>query len=85
MEFKYDPPRYSDTTGIRIEWERDVSLSAEVVSGDVIIQANRAGLLTFAKHLITLAQEAAPPGTHLHYDAGNELEEGSLALVIEKV
>ena len=50
--------------------------------GAVVIDANQEGLLSLAKQLSALAEKA--PGTHIHYDAYNSLEEGSTELIIAK-
>ena len=47
------------------------------------ISANREGLLSLAGQLTDLAKEE--PGSHIHYDTCNSLEEGSDELIIEKI
>jgi hypothetical protein len=49
----------------------------------VTISANREGLLSLARHFQALAEGV--PGDHIHYDEYNSLEEGSSALIIERV
>ncbi|WP_339133089.1 hypothetical protein WJM95_29185 [Streptomyces sp. f51] len=49
-----------------------------------MIEANAAGLRTLAGHLLTLAQDGTPDGTHLHLEEHNGLEEGSASLVLER-
>ena len=64
-----------------IEWvgNYEISVSADG-SGAAVITANRAGLLSLAKQLAALADEA--PGSHIHYDEHNSLEDGSSELII---
>lgn len=50
----------------------------------IVIEANAAGLRTLAGHLLTLAQDGTPDGTHLHLEEHNGLEEGSASLVLER-
>lgn len=50
---------------------------------EVTISANREGLLSLARHFQALAEGV--PGDHIHYDEHNSLEEGSSALIIERV
>ncbi len=83
--FEYSPPAYSPMQGIRTEWIGEESISVRVDGNEVVIAGNEQGLTTLAKHLLTLAQESVPAGCHLHYDAGNELEEGSCGLIIERI
>ncbi|MBQ8918972.1 MAG: hypothetical protein IJ056_02535 [Acidaminococcaceae bacterium] len=49
---------------------------------EVVIAANREGMLSLAKQLTALAEAA--PGEHIHYDEYNSLEEGSMELIIER-
>jgi hypothetical protein len=41
-------------------------------------------LISLAIHLLTLAQENVPVGSHCHFDEHNSLEHGSKELIIEK-
>lgn len=45
--------------------------------------ANRAGLVSLARQLLTLAQEDAPSGAHLHLTAGQEIE-SAVGLILER-
>ncbi len=47
------------------------------------LSANREGPLSLANILMDLADES--PGTHLHLDEHNSLEDGSIELVIGRV
>ena len=68
---------------MEVEWvdgfEIKVTLDDD---GAVVIDANQEGLLSLAKQLSALAEKA--PGTHIHYDTYNSLEEGSTELIIAK-
>lgn len=83
MEIKLTIPEYSDQ-GLRSEWEYGFEIKAGINDGKIIISANKAGLISLAKQMLTLAQDAVPVGYHLHYDESNSLEEGSVELIIEK-
>ncbi|MEU9753767.1 hypothetical protein AB0D90_11585 [Streptomyces althioticus] len=52
--------------------------------GEIVIEANSAGLKTLAGHLLTLAQDGTPDGAHLHLEESNGLEDGSARLVLER-
>lgn len=65
-----------------VEWEDGFMVHVAVESGTVVISANREGLLSLARQLTALADEW--PGSHIHYDAYNSLEEGSVEMVIQK-
>lgn len=54
----------------------------------VILRADKEGLITLARHLLTLAQDTVPSGAHIHYDddaATGQLKRGSHAMVINKI
>lgn len=84
MKVNIEIPEYSPEIGIRTEWEQDFTIVVRIVDSSVIIQANRPGLISLARQLLTLAQDKVPKGHHLHYDKFNSLEEDSCELIIEK-
>ena len=67
---------------MRIEWVDGFEIRVSADHDEAVISANREGLLSLAKQLAALAEE--DPGSHIHYDEHNSLEEGSAELTIEK-
>ena len=67
---------------MNIEWEPDFTIRVSNDNNEVVISANREGLLSLAKQLAALADET--PGSHIHYDEHNSLEDGSAQLIIVK-
>ena len=67
---------------MHIEWEDGFEIRVTIVDGAAVISANRAGLLSLAGQLTALA--GAAPGSHIHYDAYNSLEDGSVEMIVEK-
>ena len=65
-----------------IEWINGFEIKAVAENGEIVISANREGLLSLAKHLTALAEGV--PGDHIHYDVYNSLEEGSAEMIIER-
>lgn len=63
-----------------IIWVDGFSIRARHDGDAVVIEANKEGLLSLARHLAALAEEA--PGSHIHYDAYNSLEDGSSEMII---
>ena len=63
-------------------WIDGFEIRTAVKSNNIVISANREGLLSLAKHLTALAD--GEPGEHVHYDEFNSLEEGSTEIIIEK-
>jgi hypothetical protein len=84
VEFRYVPPPYSPAHGITVDWERGFEIDLRVVEGEVLLRANPAGLVSLAKQLLTLAQQGVPAGSHIHYDPGEELEDDSVPLILER-
>lgn len=68
---------------MRIEWEPNFSIRVGVQGGEVTLSANRDGLLSLSRLFADLAEE--PPGSHIHLDEYNSLEEGSAQLIVEKI
>ena len=69
--------------GIPIVWEYGFEIRVESAGG-CLIRANKAGLVSLARILLTLAADEAAPGAHVHLDDMNSLEDGSAELVIER-
>lgn len=68
---------------MKVEWVEGFEIKAAAENGEIVISANREGLLSLAKQLTALAEGA--PGDHIHYDESNSLEEGSAELIIERI
>ena len=64
---------------MKIEWVDGFEILVSTASGGAVISANKEGLLSLAKQLTALAEET--PGSHIHYDENNSLEEGSAELI----
>ena len=65
-----------------LNWEDGFTIAVRAEKGRALISANREGLLSLARILLALAEET--PGSHVHLDASNSLEEGSAELIIER-
>lgn len=68
---------------MKIEWVDGYEIKSFAANGEIVISANREGLLSLAKHLTALADGI--PGDHIHYDENNSLEAGSTEIIIERV
>lgn len=78
-------PKYDRNTGLRLCWSGSYSIMVSANNNEVVISANREGLVSLANHLLNLAQTDVPCGTHIHLDEYNSLEDGSQSIIIEKV
>ncbi len=68
---------------MKIEWIDGFTISVGYDGHTVKLSANREGLLSLAKQLMTMANEE--PGTHIHYEKFNSLEDDSVELIVEKI
>ena len=67
---------------MELRWADGAVIKVKSEDGAAVISANREGLISLGFHLLTLSREK--PGSHIHYDEYNSLEDGSAELVIEK-
>ncbi|MFB6525631.1 hypothetical protein [Streptomyces sp. NPDC056399] len=74
----------ADGAGLVFAWDEDARIEVRGLGGEVVIEANAAGLRTLAGHLLVLAGDGVPDGAHLHLEDSNGLEEGSIGLVLER-
>ena len=51
---------------MKVEWVDGFEIKVVAENGEIVIFANREGLLSLAKQLMTLADGV--PGDHIHYD-----------------
>ena len=68
---------------MKIEWKDGSVIRVRIDRDTAVISANREGLLSLAGQLAALADAA--PGSHIHYDEDNSLEDGSSEMIVEKV
>lgn len=85
MKVEIELEDYKKENGLQMKWENGFCIEVKADEGEVLVSANRAGLISLANHLLTLAQEGVPEGSHIHLDEYNSLEENSAELVIEKI
>ena len=67
---------------MEIEWTDGHKIRVRTDGSEVIISANREGLLSLAAQFRILAE--GKPGDHIHYDEYTSLEEGSSDLIVER-
>ncbi|MBP5199424.1 MAG: hypothetical protein J6Z82_02070 [Schwartzia sp.] len=66
-----------------VKWQEGFRIKVRVDGGAATISANREGLLSLSAQLAALAKE--PPGSHIHLDEYNSLEDNSVELIIERM
>ena len=76
-------PAYDGNT-IRMMWENGFEIKCAAEGSAIVISANQAGLVSLARHLLTLSQDSVAAHTHIHLDADNALEHGSRELILVK-
>ncbi|MFG3493932.1 hypothetical protein [Streptomyces sp. NPDC047928] len=74
----------ADGAAMVFTWDEDARIEVRHLGGEVVVEANAAGLRTLAGHLLVLARDGVPAGSHLHLEDGNGLEGGSVGLVLER-
>lgn len=84
MKVEIELEDYSKEEGIKLKWERGFNIKIERKGDEVLILANKAGLISLANHLLTLSQDEILEGAHIHLDENNSLEQSSLDVIIEK-
>lgn len=68
---------------MKVEWIEGFKIKTSVENNEIVISANKEGMLSLAKQLMMLAK--GDLGDHIHYNEHNSLEEGSTEMIIEKV
>lgn len=77
-------PEFKEGGSLLFEWDDNFEISLNRTTGEVVVAANVPGLISLARHLLTLAQDSVPNGSHLHLSDLAELEDGSGDLILEK-
>lgn len=85
MKQEIEIKKYNVNKGLELNWLNGFNINIRLESNEVMIFANREGLISLANHMLTLAQNEVPIGMHIHLDEYNSLEDGSYDLVIEKI
>lgn len=75
---------YSQDAGLRLAWVHGFVIEVASNHGEVLIKANPEGLRSLAQHLLTLAGGEVPSGVHVHLEPGQELEDESCSLILER-
>lgn len=84
MKITLEIPEYTEN-GFTLNWTDSFVIKVESSAPEVVISANKEGLMSLANHLLNLAQDTVPAGAHFHFDAYNSLEDGSSELVVQKI
>ena len=66
---------------MELHWQGNETIVVTNRVNEVLLSADRQGLRSLGNILLTLAEEE--PGSHIHLDEYNSLEEGSADLIIE--
>ena len=82
MKLTLELPDY-DGKWLDVIWEDEAELEVKSTPDEVVLQANREGLISLAEQLLYLAHHELPRGSHIHLDAGMPGVSGP-GLVLEK-
>lgn len=84
MIIEVNVPDYDKSKDLIFQWDRSYSIGVYLEDELVKIVANKAGLISLARHLLMLANEDVPNHSHMHFDENSCLENDSFDLLIEK-
>ncbi|MEJ8651669.1 hypothetical protein WKI65_27200 [Streptomyces sp. MS1.AVA.3] len=84
MDLVISVPEHRVGEGLQFTWDDGFEIELEVGSTEVVLKANRAGLTSLARHLLSLAQRGVREGAHIHLTANQEIE-SPIDLVLERV
>lgn len=62
MHITLELPDYTPETGLRTQWQDGFSIATSGTADCFILKANKAGLISLAMHLLTLAQDGCASG-----------------------
>jgi hypothetical protein len=82
---KIEIPIYSREEGFKIDWESNFKIFFNELENQLILKANKEGLISLGKILLALSQDKIPSNYHVHLDDTNAFEENSMDLIIEKI
>ena len=54
---------YSADRGLQLEWSPGFEIDVQLQSGEIVIRANKTGLISLAQHMLTLAEDSVPKTT----------------------
>ena len=80
---KVEIPEYDPGAGLRLPVVFGSVIETSGRGSEFVIRANQNGLKMLAAQMLALSQSGVPAGTHLHFDPGVALEDGSDAFLIE--
>ncbi|WP_217266746.1 Imm32 family immunity protein [Paenibacillus tianmuensis] len=78
-----DIPEYDPAKGLKVVWENNFKIRAINKGDDFVIEANKEGLVSLAKQMLSIAYNDLFSGFHIHYEELTCLEKGSASFVIE--
>lgn len=67
MYIKLNIPNY-DGNAVDVIWDKGANFTATTDGVNIIIKANKSGLMSLAKQMIYMAYNDLPSGSHIHYD-----------------
>lgn len=86
MKIEVDVPEYKPergTAGLGVE--PDSILGAGIINGTMIVNANKAGLISLAIHFLSLAQDDTPIGRDIAYGEWSWFAPGSSMLLVRTI
>lgn len=85
MKIELEIEDYNKESGVQLKWEQGFIIEVKNKDKEIVIAGNKEGLISLARHLLTLAQDEVKEEMHIHLDEYNSLEENSIDLIIQKI
>ncbi len=67
MKINLEIPDF-DGNALDVIWDNDAEYRINVSHGEVVLSANKQGLISLAKQMLYMAYQDLPTGSHVHYD-----------------
>lgn len=84
MQILVEIPDYDPANGFQFTWADGFEIEVDLCHDGVMIKGNKAGLISLASQLLTLAQDDFGNGYDIHLDKYAALEDNSIDLIIVK-
>ena len=68
MRIEIEIPEY-DYSGVDVFWEKNAKYNISCYDDEVVLAANKEGLISLAKQMLYFAYNDLPKGSHVHFDS----------------
>lgn len=83
-EIKLQIPEYIREEGLILNWDDSSEVEVKIEGEEVLLFANKEGLISLANLFLNLSQANVPSGVHIHLDSYSSLEDDSNDMIVGK-